>query len=205
MVGVLPFLAVGLLAAVPMFLLPMTDDLLLASTLHLSAVVLLGLAAAVVLAPLADDTWFAGTGLGRLMRSLASAAGVVALVTGMVALVTLATSAALRFQPSLQFLQLLSALDIAWAAAAIVIGAYRWRGRAMAVVAGLLTGTVCIWSIWRYLDQVGFAEDGGWLLDGAELMRLVIPVDMVAGVVAIAVLVAGSRSRYRMEQPRPQS
>jgi hypothetical protein len=61
------------------------------------------------------------------------------------------------------------------------------------VGAGLLVGVACVFSIWNYLRVVGFATDGGWLLDGGELMRLVLPFDMVAAIVAGSVLFLGTR------------
>ncbi len=199
------WLAAGLVMSLPLLALPTSDHLLLVTTIHLTALVGLGLATAWALTPLADDTWFAATRLGGEWRLLASATGVVALATGVVGLVTLASSAALRLAPSLQFLQLLSALDIAWAGAAIVVGLRRWRGDVAAVGGGVALAVVCVWSIWRYLDQVGFAADGGWQVDGERLMTLVIPYDMAAAVVAAAVLVVGTRRVHRTAQPSPQS
>jgi hypothetical protein len=203
--GIIPFLGIGLLAALPMLLVDPGDDPLSASIAHLVAVVLLGLAATLFLAPSADASWYGGTSLSEYRRLVISAAGVVALVTGMVALVTLATGAAIGFQPSLQFLQLLSALDIAWAGAALMIGLDRWVGRGAAVFGGLVLAVTCVGTIWRYLDTVGFAPDGGWIVDGDRLMTLVIPFDMVAGVVAVAVLLIGTRRAQRTEQASPQS
>ena len=117
----------------------------------------------------------------------------VVIITGTVGLVTLASSAALRLQPSLQFLQLLSALDIAWAAGAVVVGGYRLWSPPVARIAGLVVGVACVISIWNYLRLVGFTADGGWLLDGGQLLRLVIPFDMIVGAAAGAVLFLGTR------------
>jgi hypothetical protein len=130
-----------------------------------------------------DDTWF--TWLGTTGQRIASAAATVALTVGVVALVTLPCSAALRLTPSLQFLQLLSA--------ATLLGV-RWLvGRRAGVVAGVIVGVVCVWSIWKYLTVVGFARDGGWLVDSAALFRHVLLYDMAAAVVAILALVSGAR------------
>ena len=52
------------------------------------------------------------------------------------------------------------------------------------------------------LDVVGFTETGGWLVDGRELMRLVIPPDMAAAVVAIVMLFEGVRRSVRPERQR---
>jgi len=202
---VLPFLGIGLAAAIPLLLWSGPDDLIVASTVHLAGVVILGLSATMRLASLADDTWFAGTGLDGFWRRIISAAGITALVTGMVALVTMATGAAIGFAPSLQYLQLLGAMDIAWATTALMIGLLRWSGFRAAIVGGLAVAAICVWSIWRYLDVVGFTEEGGWLVDGDRLLTLVIPVDMAAAVLAIVVLLIGTRHAQRTEHANPQS
>jgi hypothetical protein len=120
---------------------------------------------------------------------------VVALTTGAVALVTLASSAALRFQPSAQFLQLLSAIDIAWVTAGVLIGVTWLTDRRAGMVAAVMVAAVCVWSIWSYLDAVGFAPDGGWVVDRAALMRHVLPFDVVSAVMAVSTLVLGARKR----------
>lgn len=158
---------------------------------HLSALVGFGLMVVADLSRLIDDSWFAWRGAtGRLMSAGAS---VVALTVGVVALVTLPTSAALRFDPSLQFLQLLSALDIAWAAGATLVGVGWMLTRGWGYAAGTIVGVVCVWSIWTYLNAVGFTSDGGWQVDGAALMRYVLPYDMAAAVVAVTTLTLGAR------------
>jgi hypothetical protein len=98
-------------------------------------------------------------------------------------------------------------MDIAWASAAAFGGSYRLWSLRGAVVAGVAVGVGCIVSIWNYLRVVGFAPDGGWLVDGAELMRLVIPFDMLAAVVAGVLLVRGSRRpiSHATEQASSQS
>lgn len=198
----------GALLVTPLLLfVPQQDDPLGLFLVHLSVVVTFGLALAVSLAHLAHLQWFVGQSWASPTRALAGAAALVALVTGAVALVTLASSAALRFDPSLQFLQLLSTLDIAWAGAAIVIGSeLRWGTRA-AWIGGLALGVFCVGSIARYLDVVGFTADNGWLVSGADLMTYVIPYDMAAAVAAVAVLVVGTRwaSDQRTEHASAQS
>lgn len=125
---------------------------------------------------------------------LASAVSIVALVVGYAALVTLASSAALRYDPSLQFLQLLSALDVAWSAAAFgvgvrVIAKSDGAGRAAAIALDV----ICVFSIWNYLRVVGFDAQGGWVVDRSELLTLVIPFDVAAAVMAIGALLAADR------------
>ena len=193
--AVVPFLLVGLALSLPLLLVswePPPSTIVIA---HLSALVLLALVAAVRLAPLAGDVWFLGQGWSPLWRLAASGTTVVVLVTGVVALVTLASSATLRYPPSMQFLQLLSAVDIAWAATALVVGAFRAWGRTAAIVGGVVLGVVCVFAIWRYLDIVGFGPGGEWIVDGPALWRNVIPADMAAAIVAVAVFVYGTWRR----------
>jgi hypothetical protein len=199
-----PFLAIGLVGSVPLLLVRWSPPPFTVVIVHLSALVLLGLIAVILLVPLAGDDWFKGQSWSPFWRLAASGMSVVFLATGMVGLVTLASSAALQYPPSLQFLQLLSALDIAWAGAALVIGIHRaWRLPA-AVMAGMMLAIICVWSIWRYLDVVGFGPEGGWIVDSAALAKYVLPFDVAAAVVAVVAFVFGTR-RQAMEQARPQS
>ncbi|MGF1616874.1 MAG: hypothetical protein ACFCU2_03585 [Acidimicrobiia bacterium] len=163
--------------------------------MHLSAIVVFGLFLVRDLARFLDGTWFLW--LGQSGRHIAAGAAVVALTTGVVALVTLSTSAALRFDPSLQFLQLVSALDIAWVVAATLLGVRWLAGQGIGDLAGTVIGIVCVWSIWNYLQIVGFAPDGGWLVDGSALLRYVIPYDIMAAVIATLALTTGARRAAR--------
>ncbi|MEN8233932.1 MAG: hypothetical protein ABFR89_03280 [Actinomycetota bacterium] len=202
--AIVPFLAVGLIGAVPLLAISWSPPPTAIAIVHLAVVVALGLAASLRLAPLAGDDWFLGRSWSASLRLGASGVAVVFLVTGMVGLVTLASSAALRFPPSLQFLQLLSALDIAWVGAALIVGAYRaWR-LPIAAAAGATLGIFCVWSIWKYLDVVGFGPEGQWVVDGGALVRYVLPFDVIAAVMAVAVFVYGTR-RQAIEQASPQS
>jgi hypothetical protein len=69
------------------------------------------------IAPHGDAPWFGWCSWSRFRRRLATTIGVIVIITGVTGLVTLASSAAMQYEPSLQFLQLLSALDIAWVVA----------------------------------------------------------------------------------------
>ena len=121
----------GSAAAVPLLIAPPTDDPMLPFTLHLIALTLFIVALTFHLAPITDREWFGGTSLSSSARWALGGAWTVVLVTGATGLVALATAAALRFDPSLQFLAVLSALDIAWVVAAIGVGARRrWGGGA---------------------------------------------------------------------------
>ena len=199
-----PFLAIGLVVSVPLILVRWSPPPFAIVTVHLAALVLLGLVAALRLTPLGGDDWFMGQSWSPFWRLAASGVSIVFLVTGMVGLVTLASSAALRYPPSLQFLQLLSALDIAWASAALLIGVYRaWRLPA-AATAGTVLAIICVWSMWRYLDVVGFGQEGEWIVDSAALARYVLRFDVLAAVMTVGAFVYGTR-RQAMEQASPQS
>jgi hypothetical protein len=193
--GAVLFLLVGLVLSLPLLVVSWEPPPITPVIVHLSALVLLGLVAAVRLAPLAGADWFLGQGWSAFWRLAASGVAVVVVVTGVVALVTLASSAALRYPPSMQFLQLLSAVDIAWAMTALVIGVDRVWGRTAAIIGGVILGVLCVLAIWRYLDIVGFGPDGEWIVDATALFRYVIPADMVAATVAVALFVYGTWRR----------
>ncbi len=203
----LPWLAAGLLVSLVLVALPQAepDRLLVVVTFHLGAIVAFGLGLALDLARFTDGPWFVGMGRSEFWRRFGATASTIALTTGVVALVTLASSAALGYQPSLQFLQLLSALDIAWATAGLMFGVRLMRGDRVALLGGLMLAVACIWSIWRYLDVVGFTADGGWLLSGQDLWRYVLPFDITAAIMAIGALVLGLRLTQPTEQRNPQS
>jgi hypothetical protein len=189
-----PYLLGGVAAALPLLLVPVSLDRQALFLVHLSALVAFGLLVALRLAPLVHDHWYPAQAWSSPTRRLAGGVTLVVVVTGSVGLVTLATAAALRFQPSLQFLQLLSALDIAWAGAAIVFGAWRRWGRRAGTIGGILLAVACVASIWNYLRVVGLGADDGWAVDGGELLRLVLPADAMAAIVAISLLWVGMRS-----------
>lgn len=186
------------LIPVPLLLLIDGDDLLMTVTAHLSVLVAAGIFATVSLGPLADSDWFTWTALRPSNRLRAGAAMLVVFVTGYAALITMASSAALRLDPSLQYLQLLSALDIAWAAAALYFGVRWLAGDRAALVAAAMLGSFCVWSIWNYLRIVGFDASGGWIVERDALVRYVLPYDMAAAVVAVAALWLGARRWARM-------
>ncbi len=203
----LAWLSAGLVVALLMVALPDADPdrLLLVVTIHLGAVVAFGLGIGLDLARFTDGPWFVGMGSSWFWRRFGALASIVALTTGVVALITLASSAALGYQPSLQFLQLLSALDIAWATAGLMFGVRLAAGDRWALPAGLILAVICVWSIWRYLDVVGFAADGGWLVSAPDLWRYVLPFDIAAAVMAIGAMVVGVRSTHPTEHRKPQS
>ncbi len=177
------------------------SGLLSYATAHLVVLQVATLALTIRLAPLTDQPWFSS-----LKRPwLASAASLVAIGVGYAALLTLATSAAARYDPSLQFLQLLSSLDIAWVVAALYLGArILWNRGAATTAAGVIL-LACVASITIYLDQVGFAGSGGWIVDGQAMMTIVLPADMVAAILSVTVLLFGSRTAQATLQARPQS
>lgn len=181
---------------------PSGDALLAWTTVHVVSVVALGFGTTVDLARFVDEPMFESIG-GPSLRRFTTAGALVALATGVVALVTLATSAALRLDASLQYLQLLSTLDIAWSVAALYFGT-RWLwGERAGRLAGLLLSIICVWSIWNYLRIVGFTPDGGWLVDGTALLKWVLPFDTMAAFLALGSLTLAVRQP--MEQRSPQS
>ena len=201
-----PWLAGALVLSVPLLLVDTASHPFVFFTLQLSILVVFGLTLANVLADLGTPQWFEGNGWSRFTRLIAGGIGLVVLVTGTVGLVTLASSAALRFDPSIQFLQLISALDIAWVAAAVTVGVYRAWGRAWAVLAGGMIGVACVWSIWAYLGHVGFGPNGEWIVSSSSLMRFVLPFDVIAALVAVGLFLFGARRVSQgTEQPSSQS
>lgn len=191
----------GAIVGATLFLVEEPVDLLAVSLIHLSAVVVFGFVLALVVAPALDGVPpdRPPTTMARFARS----ASVVAIVTGTVLVVTLVSSAALGLEVSLQYLQLLSALDIAWVVAATFYG-LRWRAGLGAGLGGAaIMAVVCVWSIWRYLATVGFTDSGGWLVDVDALNRLVFPFDVMAAAIALSVMWWGAR--HATEQRSPQS
>jgi len=196
----------GLVASLPLLFVTVSDEPLGWFVAQLGILVAFGIALTIDLMAYGDEPWFVGTAWIPAVRETASGIGLVVLVTGTVGLVTLASSAALRFDPSTQFLQLLSALDIAWAGAALAIGVYRATSRTWAIVAAGALGIVCVWSIWNYLSIVDFGPNGSWVVSGSDLMRYVIPFDIAAATMAVGAFLFGVRARLQAtEQPRPQS
>ena len=194
----------GVPLSIGMFLIraPAADDSLLFYNLaHLTVLQLATFGLAMELTPLTDQPWFTHT----KRAWLASVASLVAAVVGFSALFTLATSAAAGYDVSLQFLQLLSSLDIAWVVAVLYIGARKLWGNSTAVVLGSIILAACVASIALYLQTVGFTETGGWLIDGAAMYRIVISSDTVAAILSLTVLFAAVRSVQRTEQAKPHS
>jgi len=203
-VGLKRLLMWGIPLSIAMFLIPAPardDGLLLYSLAHLTVLQIATFGFAVEMTPLTDQPWFTY----NKRAWLASVSSLVAAVVGFSALLTLATSAAARYDVSLQFLQLLSSLDIAWVVAALYIGARKLWGRGLGLVLGSMILAACVGSIALYLQTVGFTEPGGWLVDGDAMFRIVIPSDTVAAVLSLTILFAAFRSVQRTEQARPHS
>jgi hypothetical protein len=197
LIRTLSWLIGGLLASVPLLLVDIDADPAVAFLIHLGALVAFGLGLTIALIPMSGADWFAKSGWSQTTRLIWSGVGIVVLTTGVVGLVTLASSAALGYDPSTQFLQMLSALDIAWVTAAVIIGAERAWSRNVAVVSGMLMGIACVWSIWYYLDAVPFGPKGEWVVSGSDLATRVIPFDTAAAVIALGVFAFGT---YRASQ-----
>jgi triacylglycerol esterase/lipase EstA (alpha/beta hydrolase family) len=84
----------------------------------------------------------------------------------MAALVAIASSAALQYQPSVQFLHLLLALDIAWVVAGTTLAVRALWGDTTAFAAGFMMSVISVLSIVLYLTDVGLGTNDGWLVDG---------------------------------------
>ncbi len=193
-----PFLAGGVVVSAGLLVVPWptTVTVFLA---HLAVLVGFALVVSMRLSGFASADWFPWAGWSPFAAALAAGVGVVFLVTGSTALVTLASAAALRMPPSTQFLQLLSALDIAWAMSALIVGLGHLGGRGLAVGGGLLLGAACVWSIGTYLSAVGLGPDGSWIVDGDALFRYVIPFDVMAAFAGSTALIAGAWRSSRQE------
>jgi hypothetical protein len=202
----IPWLIAGLIASLPLLLVDVESHRTTWFIAQLAVLVAFGLGLSYRLAPLADGRWFVQTARRPAIRLGASGVSIVVLVTGMVGLVTMASSAALRFDPSVQYLQVLSALDIAWVGCALMIGLWRAWGRAAAIAGAVMLGIVCVWSIWNYLETVGFGASGEWVVSGSELARLVLPFDVAAATLAVGFFVYGTFvAAGAIEQESPQS
>ena len=179
------------------------DEGLLAYTLvHLTIVQVLTLQFTVSNSRHIDGEWF----VESRRPFLARAAALTAASVGFAALLTLATAAAARYDVSLQFLQLLSSLDIAWVVAALYLGATRLWGKIAGTGLASLLVAACVWSIGAYLQVVGFGPGGEWLVDGSQMMRIVIPADLAAAILSLSVLFAAARvADQPTEQASPQS
>ena len=194
----------SLVLTIPLLAIDIDGNLLTGTTIQLIGIVVATFGLTLSLAPIGDQGWFLGMD-NPSRRLFAAAASIAAIATGYAALVTLASSAALGLSPSLQFLQLLSALDIAWVVAATVVGT-RWiQGARTSHIAGFAMSVVCVWSIWRYLDEVGFGPNGEWIVSKAALNELVLPYDTMAAVIGIGAVLIGIRRRQATVQPSPQS
>ncbi|MEA2000268.1 MAG: hypothetical protein U9N84_00040 [Actinomycetota bacterium] len=188
-----PWLVGGLFASLPLLLIPAPTDR--RSDFIIQLAVLVGFLFALTwkLAPFGDREWFIGQSWSPLHRHLVTVATLIVIVTGTTGLVTLASSAAMGFQPSLQFLQLLSALDIAWVVGGIILAARTLWGRTAALTIGFAMSVVCVFSIGLYLAEVGLASGGDWLVDQEQMLRLVIPFDVAAATMTIGLTILAAR------------
>jgi hypothetical protein len=186
-------LVFALLASVPLLLLPRQDDRIFELLVHLIGLVAFSFALTWWLAPLADRSWFAGRHWLQANNRFVTNAAFIVIVTGATALVTLASSATMQYEASLQFLQLLSALDIAWVVSGTMLAVRLLWGRLASLAAGWMMSVVCVLSIAAYLDKVGLDDSGGWLVDGEQMLRLVIPFDVAAAIITIGLTLLAAR------------
>lgn len=188
-----PWLITGLLLSVPLLAVPTSTDRRGDMLIHLSTLVIFSLGLTWRLAGLSGKQWFPSRTWTPRQSHLAGTTILIIVVTGVTALVTLASTAALRFEPSLQFLQLLSALDIAWVVAGTTLATRALWGRTPAIIAGAAMSVVCVTSIALYLIEVGLDDRGGWLVDSEQMLRLVIPFDIAAATMTIGLMLLAAR------------
>ncbi|NND01385.1 MAG: hypothetical protein HKN91_01230, partial [Acidimicrobiia bacterium] len=95
-----------------------------------------------------------------------------------------------------QFLQLLSTLDIAWAATTVMVALYWLLDRAqIALFGGVAVVGTCIWAYARYVDEVALGPNGAWRLRASELWEYVLVYDTLVAVVAVGLLFAAINRR----------
>ncbi len=192
-----PWLLTGLLLSVPLLVMPASTDRRWDMLIQLSVLVVFSLGLTWRLATLSDKPWFESQDWTAPRSFLAGITALIIVVTGVTALVTLASTAALRFEPSLQFLQLLSALDIAWVVAGTTLAVRAIWGRNAAIVAGIAMSVVCVTSIALYLAKVGLDVRGGWLVDSEQMLRMVLPFDVAAATMTIGLTLLAASRRFR--------
>ncbi len=146
-----------------------------------------------------EKLWFST--LSVPTRRLSTAVGLIGLSTFGTMLLTLASSAALRWHPSTQFLQLISAADIAWVVAGTIAGLAMRTNAGVWLPAGFAIAAMCTWSMYRYLSSVGFGSEGEWIVQASELGRLVIPFDIGAAAMALIAVWFGVRAPRASVQP----
>ena len=145
-----------------------------------------------------QDPWFPRS----RRRWLVSALSLLAFAVGLGATLATVTGFA-RYAPSLQHLLTLSALVIAGIASALYVGGRRHWGMIPAMIIGLAAILAGLGALAVYLNRVGFASDGGWVIDGDALRQLVAPATAVATLMAWVILWTASRrggSRRAMRQ-----
>jgi hypothetical protein len=133
----LPWLVIGLAGAlVALFARgPIASAPLITTfTVHLSAMLVLVLTAALALVPLTSK-WYLDSGLSLVGRLIASGASLTMLLTTGISAVAIASSAALGYRPSLSYLQLLSAADAGMVTAGTAVGLTWAFGPAVAAIA----------------------------------------------------------------------
>ena len=185
----------GAAAAIPVLVLPQPDDPLFTAVVQLAIIAVYAVAMTLHLAALGDAPWFDGLAIGGRARRGLTWVMLVADVAGASAVTALATSAALRYQPSVQLLQLVSVIVVGVVVSASALGTRRRWGGAPALAMAAVLGAVLVWVMWRHLDTVGSTASGGWRVDGSVVRETVVPYVAGAVVVAGALFGAGLSDR----------
>jgi hypothetical protein len=186
----------GMAAAVPLLVIPQPGTgPRLPALVHLGLLGAFAIGLAFHLAPVADRPWLTGTTIGEAARWAGAGLVVAAMVAASASGVAVATGAALRFDPSLQYLQVLATLHLSVTASLVVLGARRRFGGAIAAVGAAAMVAAGLWTEWRYLGAVGFTPAGGWVVDGSEMRVIVLPFLAGSAAAAAAAFAAGAGSR----------
>ena len=187
--------SVGIAAGFPALVVPGPEDPRLTVIIHLFLLGVFAIGLVFHLAPLGDEPWFDRGGMGIVGRRAATWIAITAMVTASAATAAAATAAALRYDASMQYLVVLAADAMALPAAAAILGGRRRFGPKAAVVIGFIVAADVLWSVARYLGNVGVGPGGAWIVDGARFGTLILPFLAASAVAAAALFTAGTRHR----------
>lgn len=190
----------GAAAAVPTLIVPGVVDPMVPGMIHLGLLGVFALTLTLHVAPQGDAPWFAALVAPVGARAALTWVVIGCAVTGAVAVATVPTAAALRYDASMQFLVLLTAVTIGGQTAAMTLGGRRRFGAGGSLL-GLIPIAAGIVCFWRYLDAVGTTTGGGWIVDASRIGTLVLPWQ---GLVSLACLVVFSLGVVRVDaEPQP--
>lgn len=199
-----PWLPGGLVVSLPLLLLTQANDRRWEAMIHLSLLVLFLFALSWRLGRSGDHPWFADRGWSESRRRLVTNVALIIILTGVAVVVTLASSAAMRYQPSLQFPQLLSALESLGLSPEPHLPCVPY-GETVPPSQRPMMSIIYVLSIGLYLAAVGLFADQGRLVDGEQILRLVLPFDVAAAAITIGLTVSPVGCAQETEQASAQS